>query len=211
LALLGKPGGQLERCSGETLEAYLAVDILDSCLEPVLRGQGFVIANVGNPPALIRLMQYEFRSAAPAAARANAIAGLADWYVRFTPAERRRFILPQVTYALYERAYRELEQSGDLRSSTAMFAPDLPVTLPTYEPNPFESAATESPRYIDVSFAVSKYGIGKDIEILDTSKGATRGEKQKLIRLIESTTFRPRMENGVLADSAHVALRYHLQ
>jgi len=49
------------------------------------------------------------------------------------------------------------------------------------------------------------------IEILDTSKGATRGEKQKLIRLIESTTFRPRMENGVLADSAHVALRYHLQ
>ena len=92
-----------------------------------------------------------------------------------------------------------------------MFAPELPVTLPTWEPNPFESAAAPGARYIDVSFAVSKYGIGKDIEILDTSKGATRGEKQKLIRLIESTTFRPRMENGVLADSAHVALRYHLQ
>ena len=211
VALLGKPGGQFGRCSAATLEAYLALEILDSCLEPVLRGQGFVIANVGNPLGLIRLMQYEFRSAAPATARANAIAELADWYVQFVPAERRRFILPQVTYALYDRAYRELEQSGDLEASTAMFAPELPVTLPTYEPNPFASAATESPRYIDVSFAVSKYGIGERIEILNTSKGATRGEKQELIRLIESTTFRPRIVNGVLADSAHVALRYHLQ
>ena len=211
VALLGKPGGQLGTCPAATLEAYLALEILDSCLEPVLRGQGFVIANVGNPLGFIRLMQYEFRSAAPATARANAIADLADWYVEFAPAERRRFILPQVTYALYERAYRELEQSGDLEASAAMFSPELPVTLPTYEPNPFASAATESPRYIDVSFTVSKYGIGERIETLDTSKGATRGEKQELIRLIESTTFRPRIVNGVLADSAHVALRYHLQ
>ena len=97
VALLGKPGGQLGRCSAATLEAYLALEILGSCLEPVLRGQGFVIANVGNPLGLIRLMQYEFRSAAPATARANAIAELADWYVQFVPAERRRFALPQVT------------------------------------------------------------------------------------------------------------------
>ena len=211
VALLGKPGGQLDRCSGGTLDAFLAMEIQHSCLDPVLRGQGFVIANVGNPPALIRLMQYEFRSAAPATARANAIARLADWYIGSAPAERRRFTLPQVTYALYERAYRELEQSGDLEASRAMFAPELPVTLPTYEPNPLESAEAQSARYIDVSFAVTKYGLGERIKILDTSKNATREEKRDLTGLIENTSFRPRMANGKIADEAPVALRYYLQ
>ena len=210
VALLGKPGGQLDRCSAGTLEAYLTMDVLDSCLSPILRGQGFVIANVGNPPALIRLMQYEFRSGAPATTRANAIADLADWYVRLVPAGRRHFNLPQVTYALYERAYRELAQSGDLEALTAMFAPELPVTLPAYDSNPFEPAATQSPRYIEVSFVVTKYGLGERIKILDTSKGATREEKQDLIGLIESSSFRPRMVNGKIADEAPVTLRYYL-
>ena len=208
---LGKSAGSFYLCRGGSLDSFLVLEILDSCLAPVGRGQGYVVANVGNPPGLLRLMQYEFRSGAPATARANATAELADWYVRFVPAERRRFNLPQVTFALYERAYRELEQSGDLEASVAMFAPDLPVTLPTYEPNPFESATTESPRYIDASFIVTKYGVGERIEIRDTSKVATREDKQDLIRLIESTTFRPRMVNGKIADEAPVSLRYHLQ
>lgn len=211
VALLGKPGGPLDRCSGGTLEGYLALEILDSCLEPVLRGPGVVIANVGNPPALIRLMQYEFRSAAPPTARANAIARLADWYVRFPPAERRRFMVPQVTYALYERAYRELEQSGDSEASTAMFAPDLPVTLPTYEPNPFEPAESQSARYIDVSFVITRYGTSEQIKILDTSTSATRAEKRDLTGLIENTSFRPRIVNGKIADEAPVSLRYYLR
>ncbi|HEY3517928.1 MAG TPA: hypothetical protein VGL98_12850 [Gammaproteobacteria bacterium] len=207
----GKGGGSFAICPSGTLDDYLALEILESCLAPVARGPGFVVANVGNPLGLIRLMQYEIRSAAPPAARANAIADLADWYVLFTPAERRRFNLPQVAFALYQRAYRELEQSGDLKASTEMFAPELPVTLPTYEPNPFEPAATEPGRYIDVSFAITKYGLGERIEILGTSENATREEKQDLIRLIETTTFRPRMTNGKIADEAPVALRYYLQ
>jgi hypothetical protein len=206
----GKGDGSFFLCPGASLDAYLAMEILDSCLAPVGRGRGLVVANVGNPPALIRLMQYEIRSAAPAAARANATADLADWYVLFTPANRRRFDMPQVTFALYERAYTDVEESGDLKASTEMFAPALPVTLPTYEPNPFASAATES-RYIDVSFAVTKYGLGERIEILDKSKGATREEERNLIRLIETTSFRPRIVNGALADAARVSLRYHLQ
>jgi hypothetical protein len=156
-------------------------------------------------------MQYEIRSAAPAAARANATAELADWYVLFTPANRRRFDIPQVAFALYERAYREVEQGGDLKASTEMFAPELPVTLPAYEPNPFAFAATESQRYIDVSFDVTKYGLGERIEILDTSKGATREEKQGLIRLIERASFRPRIVNGEVVAEAPVALRYYLR
>ena len=210
-ALSAKADGSFVSCPAGTLDEFLALEILDSCLAPVGRGQGFVVANVGNPPGLIRLIQYEIRSAAPATARANAIAELADWYVLFVPADRRRFHVPQVVFALYERAYGELQQSGDIQASTQMFAPELPVTLPTYEPNPFASAATESARHVDVSFDVTKYGLAERIEILDTSTGATREEKQDLIRLIESTSFRPRMVNGAVADAARVSLRYRVQ
>ena len=209
-ALSGKGDGSFVLCRSGTLDDFLALEILDSCLAPVGRGPGYVVANVGNPPALLRVIQYEIRSAAPATARANAMADLADWYVLFVRPDRRRFDIPKVTFALYERAYRELEQSGDLKASTEMFAPELPVTLPTYYQNPLASPAA-SPRYLDVSFAVTKYGVGERIEILATSKNATREEKQELTRLIESTSFRPRMVNGKIADEAPVALRYYLQ
>ena len=93
-----------------------------------------------------------------------------------------------------------------------MFAPELPVTLPTWEPNPFEAAAPAGARYLDVTFAITKYGIGERIKILDTSEGAaTRDEKRGLISLIENTSFRPRMVNGQIADEAPVTLRYYLQ
>ena len=43
------------------------------------------------------------------------------------------------------------------------------------------------------------------------ARNATRDENQDLIRLIESTTFRPRMVNGALADEAPVTVRYYLR
>jgi hypothetical protein len=186
------------------------MEILDTCLAPVGHADGFVVANVGDPAALIRLISYEVRSAAPAAARANAIADLADYLVLGVPIQRRRFDLPGATFAIYERAYRELLQSADIQASSQMFAPELPVTLPTYRPNPFAFAATESQRYIDVSFDITKYGLGERIKILDTSKPARREEKQDLIHLIENTSFRPRFVDGAPADSARVTVRYQL-
>jgi hypothetical protein len=209
----GASGGPFTYCSGGTLDQYLALEILDSCLAPVGRGDHFVAANVGGTVGLIRLIAYEIRSAAPAADRARTIAELADFTLLFAPVYRRHFETGTVNRALgfYERAYRELQQGDDAHASTAqIFAPELPVTLPTFWPNPFTSAATASSRYIDVTFAVTKDGRGEQIEILDTSSGATRGEKRDLTFLIESTSFRPRVVDGKLADAAPVTLRYHL-
>jgi hypothetical protein len=207
-----EPGGSFVSCSAGTLDHYVALEILDSCLAPVARTDGWVRANIGGPISLIRLIAYETRSAAPAAVRGNAIAELADWYVFAVPVDRRRFGGSAATaLALYERAYRELQQSSDLQASTQMFASELPVTLPAFAPNPFASAVTaESSRYIDVAFAVTKYGTGEQIEILDTSSGATRSEERDLIRLIETTSFRPRVVDGKLADSAPVVVRYYV-
>jgi hypothetical protein len=209
----GPPPSPTARCRTQSLDGMLALPLLGTCLQPVIRGPGFVVSNVGGWVGHIRLIAYEMRSGAPAADRANAIAELADWQLVTTPADRRRFGNGDRAIGLYERAYRELQRARDVQTSTAqIFAPELPVTLPTYEPNPFAAASRAgSSRYIDVVFAVTKYGMGEAIEIRDTSKGATRAEERDLLRLIERATFRPRVVDNALADSASVALRYHLR
>lgn len=206
--------GSFGYCAGGTLDQYLALDILHSCLAPVGRAQNVVVANVGGLVSLIRLISYEIRSGAPAADRARALAELADWYLLSTPVDRRHFEerIIDTARAVYERAYRELRQGTDAESSsTRLFAPELPITLPTFEPNPLASNATAEPsRYVDVAFNVTKYGRAEQIEILDTSRGATRREERDLIRLIAGTTFRLRAVDGKLSDSAPMNVRYHL-
>ena len=195
-------------CRDRSLNQLVALPLLGTCLEPVIHNFGQPVAgNVGGWVSLVRLIAYEVRSDASAVARANAIAELADWHLTTTPPDRR-CLGDDTAFRIYEMAYGETGQDDEARSS--IFFPELPVTLPTYEPNPFASAATESPRYIDVSFDISKCGGAKKIEILDTGKGATRAEERDLIRLIESATFRPRFVGGKIADPAPVALRYHL-
>ena len=197
-------------CRSQTLDELLALPLVGSCLEPVIHVQGLVIANVGGWASLVRLIAYEVRSGAPAAARASAVADLADWLL--LAADGNRFDENnERALAVYERAYSELEQGNARASTTQIFSPDVPVTLPTFAPNPFASVATaESSRYVDVAFAVTKYGLGEEVEILDSSKDATRAERRDLIRLIDSTSFRPRIVDGKLADSAPVSVRYHL-
>lgn len=202
--------GPLAYCSRGTLEHYLALDILSSCLAPVGRGNRFVVANVGGRISLIRLLSYEVRSGAPLATRASVLAELADWHIYAVPADRRRFGSLELVHALYQGTYDELQQSGDALASRQLFAPDLPVTLPTYEPNPFTTVAAESRRYIDAAFNITKYGTVEHVEVVAASNDATREEKRDLLRLIESTTFRPRVVDGKFGESAPVVVRYRL-
>ena len=207
----GAPFAPATRCLSETLDGLLALELVGTCLEPVIHGNGFVVSNVGSWVGLVRLIAYEIRSGAPAADRATAIAELADWQLLITPADRRRFGNGESALRLYERAHRELRQRADVPASAAqVLSPEVPVTLPTFEPNPFAAVTAAASRYIDVAFAVTKYGQAERIEILETSKGATRAEERDLIRLLERTTFRPRFVDGKLADSARVAVRYDL-
>lgn len=194
-------------CQDRSLNELVTLPLIGSCLEPVIHYFGQPVGgNVGGWVSLVRLIAYEVRSGAPAAARANAIAELADWHVVSTPPDRRRFEGGDAALLIYERAYQEIGQDDETRAS--IFSPEVPVTLPTYEPNPFASAA-QSTRYIDVSFEITRYGVGERIKILDTGNGATRAEERDLIHLIESSSFRPRFVDGELAASA-VSVRYQL-
>jgi hypothetical protein len=80
--------------------------------------------------------------------------------------------------------------------------------LPTYAPNPL--ASTESSRFIEVAFAITKNGTAEQIEILAGSEDATRAEERDLIQALKYGSFRPRVVDGELADSAPVVLRYYL-
>jgi hypothetical protein len=198
---LGPFGG----CSVGTLRGFFESELVDTCIDPV-GGSG-----VGGWASLMRLVFYEVRSGAPAAARASAYAELGDWYLRaeHLASSRKSSEVDEIALRLYEQAFVELRQGDDATESiTDIFSPELPVTLPTYAPNPL--ASTESSRFIDVAFAITKYGEAGQIEILDSSENATGTEERALVRLVKYASFLPRAVNGELADSASVVVRYYL-
>jgi hypothetical protein len=190
-------------CSFRTFGEFLDSE-LDSCMDTA-SGSG-----VGGWASLMRLLFYEVRSGAPAA-RAKAFAELGDWYVwaEHLASSRKLSDADEIALTLYGRALAELRQGDGARESmAAIFSPELPVTLPTYAPNPL--ASMESSRFIDVAFAITRHGESGQIEILDSSENATGVEERALVRLVKYASFRPRAVDGELADSASVVLRYYL-
>jgi hypothetical protein len=115
------------------------------------------------------------------------------------------------TLALYEHAYRQLEENGIAQASIEeIFSPQTPVVI-TSGPNPLVSEETqESTRYIDVAFDITKHGESENIEILDATTDATRGAEKDLVRLIERSRFRPRVTDGQFSDTSQVLVRYYL-
>lgn len=194
-------------CSIESFREFLESELVGSCLDTARRGGG----GLGGWASLMRLVFYEVRSGAPAAARANAFAELGDWYLRAEHVSGRGKFTPldEIALTLYERALTELRQGADARESMAqIFSPELPVTLPTYAPNPL--ASTPSPRFIDVAFVITRYGVAEEIEILNSTENAAGAEERALLRVIKYASFRPRTVNGELADAGPVVLRYYL-
>jgi len=112
----------------------------------------------------------------------------------------------------YESAYQRLV-SEDLGQDAIdrIFAPAAPVVLPSFLPNPLDSKETPQSRgHIDVEFEITSFGKSRKVDFLDTSANATRADRRRLGDIISGRRFRPRMENGELADAAEVRLRYYL-
>ncbi|HEU4617596.1 MAG TPA: hypothetical protein VFV10_06115 [Gammaproteobacteria bacterium] len=112
---------------------------------------------------------------------------------------------------VYEQAYaRLMSEHAPQASIDAVFAPTIPTVLPTVMPNPLATAPkTESAPYVDVAFEITKYGKSRHVEVRDRTANATRAQERELMRLIRTSTFRPRMVAGRFADSAPVTLRYY--
>lgn len=153
--------------------------------------------------SLSRLAGYDAAHSNSSLVRITSQVRLADWDLLFDA--------PGPTLRLYEQAYEDLRRHNvDQASIDELFAPDIPVVLPDFLPNPF-AVAPDPERYIDVALEITRYGLGRKIEILDTSAGVTRAEQQALVRLIKGSRFRPRLTDGRFEDTGPIRVRYYVQ
>lgn len=152
-----------------------------------------------------RLFDYQIATGAPFLEQVEALVQLADWDLVFV--DQRGAPL-----GLYEIAYEQMKQHGaDQESIDRMFAPEIPIVLPTFLPNPLAAhAPRDASGYIDVAFQVTKFGKSRSIEILDATANATNDEKHDLERLISRSRFRPMLTDGQFLRTEPIVVRYYL-
>jgi hypothetical protein len=153
--------------------------------------------------SLERLSAYATATNAPLQEQARALIRIADWDLLHTQTSRA---LKQ-----YQRAFEMLKLVGAQELIDELFAPEIPVVLPTLGSNPLApDSSSTSNAYIDVAFEVSRYGEGRRIEVLDSTTNATDADVARLTHLLQLSYFRPRAVNRELARDAPVTLRYYL-
>jgi hypothetical protein len=154
--------------------------------------------------SLRRLYAYSAASSDSPLHQADAVVQMADWDLLYSRNGQ--------AVESYEAARAMLEQAGTASASIEqqLFAPQTPVVLPAFQPNPLardeKRAATG---HIDIAFEITKYGRSRAIEVLDAAN-ATDAATQRLLVLIKNNRFRPRLTDGEFADAAPVSMRYYL-
>jgi hypothetical protein len=112
----------------------------------------------------------------------------------------------------YRQAFRELVDAGAGPAAIeAIFEPQIPIVLSTFKANPLAAtSASKASGYIDVAFEITNHGRGEQIRIIDATTDATRSARKHLIRVIETSSFRPRVSNGEIAEASPVVVRYYV-
>jgi hypothetical protein len=78
-------------------------------------------------------------------------------------------------------------------------------------PNPLARDETRQPSgYIDIAFEITKFGESRAIDIVGASDNATNEAKQRLVRLVARSRFRPRVTHGEIRRSEPMVVRYYL-
>lgn len=186
-------------------------DELEELESELIRSSYEFGSGVDGKASLRRLLAYQVANSAPMLERIDTLVQMADWDLLYAHRVRATQYA-ESALQVYEQAYRQLEESGvEQTSIDRLFAPQMPVAIPIFEPNPLTTEQTSNNAgYIDVAFDITRYGRGEHIEILDTTTSATRAAEKDLIRSIEQTSFRPRSTDGGFGDSSRVVVRYYL-
>jgi hypothetical protein len=158
--------------------------------------------------SLNRLLSYEVASDAPWESRVDSLMQVADWDLMFANGRTER----DAVLATYEALYRQLADAGTSRASIErMFSPATPVVLPAFLPNPLASEQTpESKGHIDVAFQITEYGKSREIKIIDSTPDVPDDAKKDVVRVIDRSTFRPRLTDGHIAANAPIVVRYYI-
>jgi hypothetical protein len=154
--------------------------------------------------SLERLYAYEELTSAPWARQVERLIHIADWDLLHS---YNRDALRK-----YELAYRMLQENAETQAlADQWFAPETPVLLPAFSPNPLSSDATSAwSGYIDVAFDVTRQGESRRVRILDTTTNASAEDRNRLVHLIRGSRFRPQATDSQFARRSPVVLRYYL-
>jgi hypothetical protein len=149
-----------------------------------------------------RRVDYTGSAASPSAAidYARALVELADWSLLFS---RNGTALKR-----YAEAYDLLVGKSVSAASIEEFFPaDTPVFLPSFAPPPLDGAAvTGSTGYVDVDFAIGKYGQPRRVAIVAVAGERAEAIAKQLAFAISNGRFRP----SPAVEGATYRLRYSL-
>jgi len=142
---------------------------------------------------------------------AQARIDLADWLLLF---KKRTAALN-----LYQEAYNALAATDTPEESiNDLFSPVFPQTIPTFIDYRYSRASLGVPEdqplkyhgWIDLRFEINRYGQTQNVEIVGQSDSTTDPVATRLLRHVRnSTSFRPRIGDGILLDQDLVETRYY--
>jgi tetratricopeptide (TPR) repeat protein len=160
---------------------------------------------------MLRLLAQEPEDSASAVRRAEFLLQLADMNV-IRARQARRMAGFAAVHEQYEQVWQALQAEGvDAAALNALFAPTIPVVLPSYAVNPLATVSeAEATGYVDVAFRITDKGTTRNVEILGSSANVPRSAIRKLQRIVDMSSFRPRMTDGKVADLAPVTVRYYV-
>ncbi len=151
---------------------------------------------------------YNHNPEAPPGAAAGAKVELADWNLLFG-----RW---QTATALYEEAYQSLSESADTQTLvTKTFG--RPVALPDLSLTEFGGQDSDEPEdvkevedqaYVLLRYDVTRFGETSNVEILDSYPERNINNRVKAKRALQTTRFRPRMEDGQAVETTGLVHRY---
>jgi hypothetical protein len=135
---------------------------------------------------------------------------IADWDLLHASHLGTRY--EKTARAAYQQAYQlMIEHRIDQKTIDDVFAPEVPVVLPSFAGNPLDSPETpRSNGYLDISFVISENGKSQDVEIVETTGDVPRTVERDLVRTVKFSRFRPRLTNGQLTDSEPMVVRYYV-
>jgi hypothetical protein len=153
--------------------------------------------------SLRRLLEYGAASSASQARQADAMVQLADWDLLHSH--------NGAAVDSYTVVYATLAKAGMTSASIAeLFSPPTPVVLPAFQPNPLAPDPERPPMgHIDVAFEITQYGRGRAIDVRDVANVSDEA-RDRLVSLLKSNRFRPRLTDGHIAPATAVAFRYYV-
>jgi tetratricopeptide (TPR) repeat protein len=176
-------------------DSYLTVAFRST--RALVRGPAYEVGR----DSLQRLAGYPNPSVDPLLARVEALVAMADWELLFK--EKGSAL------EIYEHAYALLKENAEQSTIDTIFAPPVPVVLPTFLSNPLSAARpADSQGFVEVGFEIGKYGVATGVTVLESSTISNDDMEHRFVQWVRNSRFRPRVVGDGIAREPVVARNY---